>query len=158
MKIREQIRARREQLGISVNELAGRVGVSAQSIRHWEGGRSFPGKSKTAIVEQALSFTLDWTEGRKATKEQPQMAALIEQGDIELLLVICRLPPAYKAALGELAKMHLNAVAGGKKAFSGTKIEEPAATFHEREEGAIEDDKSKEISASRPRTRKEAAK
>lgn len=135
MKVKDQIRARREQLGITVNELAKRVGVSGQSVRHWEAGRSFPGKAKTSDLEAALSFTLDWHEGAKPAASQPQMAALIEQGDIDLLLLICRLPAPFKAILSDLAKMHMAAITGDRKAFSGRAKEEPAPSFHEKEKG-----------------------
>ena len=133
MQIKDQIRARREQLGISVQELAKRVGVSGQAIRHWESGRSFPGKSKAPSVETALSFTLDWTEGRKATAAQPQMASLIEQGDIDLLLLLCRLPAPYKALLTGLAQAQLDAIVGGRKPFISTQPELPKQAFSRKE-------------------------
>jgi transcriptional regulator with XRE-family HTH domain len=134
MKVKEQIRARREQLGISVIELAKRVGVSSQSVRHWEAGRSFPGKSKMSALEGALSFTLDWHEGAKPAVEQPKMAALIEQGDIDLLLLICRLPAPFKAILADLAKMHLSAIVGSKKDFAIKEEGGPKSPFNQKEE------------------------
>jgi transcriptional regulator with XRE-family HTH domain len=133
MLIKDQIRARREQLGISVAELAKRVGVSGQAIRHWESGRSFPGKSKAPDVETALSFTLDWTEGRKAVAAQPQMAALIEQGDIELLLLLCRLPTPFKVLMAELAKAQLDAILGKREGFTSKETEQPQQAFSQKE-------------------------
>lgn len=133
MQIKDQIRARREQLGVSVAELAKRVGVSGQAIRHWESGRSFPGKSKAPFVETALSFTLDWTEGRKASAAQPQMAALIEQGDIDLLLLLCRLPAPFKALLTELAQMQLGAIVGKREGFASKEVEQPKPAFGQKE-------------------------
>lgn len=135
MQIKDQIRARREQLGISVAELAKRVGVSGQAIRHWESGRSFPGKSKAPDVETALSFSLDWTEGRRVDAAQPQMAALIQQGDIDLLMLLCRLPAPFKAVLADLARMQLDAIVGHKPAFYARTEEAPAQPFSNREKG-----------------------
>lgn len=135
MQIKDQIRARREQLGISVAELAKRVGVSGQAIRHWESGRSFPGKSKAPDVETALSFTLDWTEGRRVDAAQPQMAALVKQEDMDLLMLLCRLPAPFKALLSDLAKMQLGAIVGDKKAFSVRAEETPLQPFSTREKG-----------------------
>lgn len=136
MQIKDQIRARREQLGISVSELAKRVGVSGQAIRHWETGRSFPGKSKAPDVEAALSFTLDWTEGRRADAAQPQMAALVKQEDMDLLMLLCRLPAPFKALLSDLAKLQLASIVGDKKAFSVRAEEAPSQPFTVRERGS----------------------
>jgi transcriptional regulator with XRE-family HTH domain len=157
MQIKDQIRARREQLGISVQELAKRVGVSGQAIRHWESGRSFPGKSKAPSVEAALSFTLDWTEGRKATAAQPQMASLIEQGDIDLLLLLCRLPAPYKALLTGLAQAQLDAIVGGRKPFISTQPELPKQAFSRKERASNAVVQHSPKSEQRGRPRKKAA-
>jgi transcriptional regulator with XRE-family HTH domain len=157
MKIGEQIRARREQLGVSVNELAKRVGVSAQAVRYWEISRSFPGKSKAPDVESALSFSLDWTEGRRVNPAQPQMASLVDRGDVELLLTLSRLPAPFKQLMGDLARMHLSAVAGGKQNFSGKKTEMAKGSFKDKGE-VPRIAKQKSISAiKRPAVRKAAA-
>lgn len=136
MKIKDQIRARREQLGVTVNELANRVGVSSQAIRYWESGRSFPGKSKAPLVESALSFVLDWTEGKKAAAIKPQMAALVAQEDIDLLLLLSRLPVSFKELIASVAQAHLAAITGTKRAFSGKVIETPAQAFKDKERGS----------------------
>lgn len=156
MKVGEQIRARREQLGVSVNELAKRVGVSAQAVRYWESSRSFPGKSKAPDVESALSFSLDWTEGKRVNPARPHMASLVDRGDVELLLTLSRLPAPFKQLMGELANMHLSAVAGGKQNFSAIKKEEEKTSFHNIE--AVRGAKHKSTPAvKRPAVRKAAA-
>jgi transcriptional regulator with XRE-family HTH domain len=109
MKVKDQLRTRRQQLGISVNELAGRMGVSAQAVRYWESGRSFPGKAKTSALEGALSMRIDWTEGARDAAKRPQVASLIDPDDVELLLQIARLPPPAKALVASLVRMHLEA-------------------------------------------------
>lgn len=146
MKIGEQIRARREQLGVSVNELANRVGVSAQAVRYWESSRSFPGKSKAPDVESALSFSLDWTEGKRVNPAQPQMASLVDRGDVEMLLTLSRLPAPFKQLMGDLARMHLSAITGGKQNFSGTKTEEARKSFKDTGE-VVRSAKQKSASA-----------
>ena len=118
MKIKDQIRARREQLGISIAELAKRVDVSGQAVRHWESGRSFPGKSIASAVEAALSIRLDWTEGDASAEDRPEMATLVKQGDLDLFLTIAQLPLNVKVILGELAKSYLAIIEGSKNSFS----------------------------------------
>lgn len=136
MLIKDQIRARREQLGVTVAELAKRVGVSGQAIRHWESGRSFPGKSKAPHVEAALSFTLDWTQGKRPNAAQPQMASLVQQADMDLLVLLCRLPAPFKSLMSDMAKMHLAAIVGEKRAFSSRVEEAPTPAFSSQEKGA----------------------
>jgi transcriptional regulator with XRE-family HTH domain len=157
MQIKDQIRARREQLGVSVNELAKRLGVSSQAIRHWESGRSFPGKSKAPGVEAALSFTLDWTQGKRADATKSQMAALLGQGDIDLLMLLCRLPAPFKALLTNLAQMHLAAITGDKRAFSGAKTEEPKSPFKDKVEEMKVAKIATKAAVKRPAVRKKAA-
>lgn len=117
MKVKDQIKARREQLGISLTELSKRIGVSAQAVRFWESGRSYPTRSKIPALESALSFALDWSEGEHPVQAGAQVTTLIDPKDIDLLLVIARLPPAFKDIMFSLAKMHLSAILGQQKSF-----------------------------------------
>lgn len=159
MKIKDQIRARREQLGVSVNELANRVGVSSQAIRYWESGRSFPGKSKAPSVESALSFVLDWTEGKKAAAIKPQMAALVSQEDIDLLLLLSRLPVSFKELIASVANAHLAAITGTKKAFSAIESGRKQTSFNQPEESRASGStlKTTKAATKSPSTRKKAA-
>jgi transcriptional regulator with XRE-family HTH domain len=129
MKVSDQIKVRREQLGVSVSELAKRLKVSGQSVRHWEHGRSYPGKAKIAALESALSFNIDWTEGSRAAGGRSGVSALIDQADIDLLLLICRLPPKAKVLFSDLVKMHVTALDGGRKAFSERATEGSVPAF-----------------------------
>ena len=126
MKIKDQIRSRREKLGIEMKELANRVGVTEQAVRHWETGRSYPGKRKMHDVEAALSFVLDWTEGTRPEGQGKTASAMVDQGDVNLLLVICKLPLAAKNLIGDLAKMHLAAIERGRDAVSPSPTPAPA--------------------------------
>ena len=110
MQVKDQIKVRREQLGVSVQELAKRLKVSAQAVRYWESGRSYPGKGKTAALEAALSFNIDWTEGARAAAKRSTVQSLIDPNDVALLLQIAQLPPPAKALVADLVRMHLGAL------------------------------------------------
>lgn len=95
MLIKDQLRVRMEQLGVSVPELARRVGVSNQTVRFWLDGRNFPGKRHAPAVEKALSFRLDFSEGGDSM-QSPTVSSMMERTDIELFLLINKLPPDLK--------------------------------------------------------------
>ena len=105
MLIKDQIRTRREQLGLSLVQLAERVGLTEQSLRHWEAGRSNPTKKNAPKLEDALGIQLDWTEGRASPG--PSAANLLNHADIELLLKLTRLPVPVKTLFGRLADEYL---------------------------------------------------
>ena len=102
MDIKDQIKIRMDELGIKPPELGRRVGVSAQSVRFWLAGRSFPGKAKTALLENALSFKLNFSEGRN------EFSTTVEDGlhetDIKTFLALTKLPPQFKHMLSALAQ------------------------------------------------------
>lgn len=133
MKIKDQIKSRREQLGVTVNELARRVGVSHQSVRHWEAGRSFPGKAKAPKLEDALSFRLDWTQGVRSRRERPDATALLDQADIEIMLVIRRLPMSVKMTMVELANLYLEAIESTPGSFTTKTTEAGVGSFSIKE-------------------------
>jgi transcriptional regulator with XRE-family HTH domain len=107
MQVKDQIQLRREQLGLTMKQLADRVGVTEQAVRHWESGRSFPGKSKMSLVEQALNFSLDWSEGAHRGDHRKTARDIVDEADVKLLLLISRLPPKLKALLSQLATAYL---------------------------------------------------
>jgi len=125
MLVKDQIRVRREDLGMTMRELGDRVGVTEQAVRHWEGGRSFPGKSKMRLVERALSFVIDWTEGASTPSEIRSSASMIDPADVELLLLLARLPAAMKGLLSQVAQVHLAAV-DSARAAPGSRLSETA--------------------------------
>lgn len=102
MEVKDQLGVRMEQLHVSINELATRVGVSQQSVRHWLKGRSFPGKRRTRALEDALSFHLDYSEG--AGEDQPTAVQLMDQQDVEIFRDIAKLPPEMKHEFARLAR------------------------------------------------------
>ncbi|WP_157615552.1 helix-turn-helix transcriptional regulator [Rhizobacter sp. Root404] len=101
MRIKDQIRLRRDAAGLSLKGLGDRVGVTEQAVRHWESGRSNPGKATARLLEEALNFSLDWSEGANR-KIDATALSMVQPGDIELLVKIARLPKGAKKALAEL--------------------------------------------------------
>lgn len=51
----QQLRAARDQLGISQEELASRLGVSFATVNRWEGGKAKPQKAQVEKLEELLS-------------------------------------------------------------------------------------------------------
>jgi type I restriction enzyme M protein len=51
----QQLRAARDQLGISQEELASRLGVSFATVNRWEGGKAKPQKAQIEKLEELLS-------------------------------------------------------------------------------------------------------
>lgn len=102
MKVASQIKARMEQLGVSVPELSKRLKCSQQTVRYWMTGRNLPKKARATALEEALSFSIDWSEGSRQAG-RPSAQALMDQNDVELLLKISRLPVRVKVILGTLA-------------------------------------------------------
>jgi transcriptional regulator with XRE-family HTH domain len=102
MLVKDQLKVRMDQLEMPVNELAKRIGVSNQTIRHWLNGRNYPTKKHIPDLEKALSMRLDFSEGVGA--HRPTADATLEKADIEIFLLISRMPPEMKSPLLNLAK------------------------------------------------------
>lgn len=106
MLIKDQLRVRMDQLQMPVTELARRVGVSGQSVRHWLEGRNYPTKVKTALIEDALSVRLDFSEG--TTEQGVTVDETLRKADIETFILISRLPPDVQDLFAELAEKFLS--------------------------------------------------
>lgn len=59
MEPKDVIKARREQLGLSKQALADRVGVSRGSVIQWEKGETTPKRAREQDVADALEITVD---------------------------------------------------------------------------------------------------
>jgi transcriptional regulator with XRE-family HTH domain len=139
MLVKDQLRVRMDQLGIPVNELARRVGVSSQSVRHWIGGRSFPGKAKCNLVEEALTFKLDFSEGN--TGQTETIDQKLVQTDLAARNAISLLPPDLQVLFAKLAagivEIQRNAQAKAKEtpasqeSFERSRGERPADSSHQ---------------------------
>lgn len=101
MEVKDQLKIRMDELKITPAELARRMAITAQSVRYWLSGRSFPGKAKTAALESALTFKLNFSS---ATNEhQTTVEDSLRQTDIETFLAITKLPPQLKGLFCKIA-------------------------------------------------------
>lgn len=115
---------------MTLPDLAKKVGVTEQAVRHWESGRSYPGKATAKVIEQTLDFRIDWTEGAHTAGDKASAAAMINPSDLDLLLLLCRLPADFKGVMQHLAGMHLKAVEGSR--FVERDSTAPVDSFRER--------------------------
>lgn len=68
--IGEQIKARRTELGLSMEQLGSRIGVTWQTVQHWENDTTTPKRVRWAAVSQALGIPInDLFLGGLATPE-----------------------------------------------------------------------------------------
>lgn len=104
MLVKDQLKIRMEQLEMPVSELAKRVGVSGQSVRHWLVGRSFPGKAKCNLIEEALSFKLDFSEGE--SMQSITVEQTLKQSSVNTLLAISKLPLEVQLLFAKLASAY----------------------------------------------------
>ena len=59
MELGSQIRKRRQELGLSQDELAQRVYATRQSVSNWENGRTCPDIKSLLLLAEVFSATLD---------------------------------------------------------------------------------------------------
>lgn len=119
MLVKDQLQIRMEQLNLKVPELARRVQVSNQTVRHWLAGRNLPGKSHLASLEKALgpNFKIDFTgsyETPIASRPPPIVAEPpppaprsmeLQRRDAELFIMISQLPPDLKNRIFDLVEL-----------------------------------------------------
>ena len=93
MKVGDQIRVRMEALEMTYRELASRCEVTEQTCRFWTMGRNAPKKNRIQAVERALSFKIDFSEGKS---QGPTVSENLEATDIEMFLRLRKLPPTTR--------------------------------------------------------------
>ena len=155
MRIKDQIRIARERKGWTLKQLADSVGVTEQAVRHWEDGRSNPGKSKAPAVEEALGIVIDWTEGRAAVRAGggTTAAAMVDQSDMELFFAIARLPLESKQCITELVRLHAAALDAARMTPAERATLAPVESFEDRAGNESAAEKVKPIRRSAPRRR-----
>lgn len=138
--VKDQLRARMEQLGIKVPGLAKQLEVSEQTVRFWLNGRNLPGKNHRAALEAALSCSINWSESARAG-ERPSATSLLEQTDVEIMLKMSRLPMSVKILFGKLAEEIVSAQHA--PAFSEQEIVRPMKSFSVKSQGSKQDGKTR---------------
>lgn len=104
MQVKDQLKIRMEQLGVDVRELADRLHVSNQTVRHWINGRSFPGKRKAPLLEKALSFKLDYSEGMVASNSTIEQT--LKEADVKMFRAYQRMPEEVRLLFSRLAEAY----------------------------------------------------
>lgn len=59
-----QIRKFREAAGLTMRELAGKIGVSAATVSRWESGEDFPAAGRLPHLANVLGCSIDELFGR----------------------------------------------------------------------------------------------
>ncbi|WEV53060.1 helix-turn-helix transcriptional regulator [Bifidobacterium sp. ESL0704] len=109
MKLGGQIREHREAMGLSQDELAGRIFVSRQTVSNWETGRTYPDVQNLLLLGNLFGITLDE----------------LVKGDVEMMdekiernkrsIVICSMVEALLGALMVVVVL-VSALVGTKRA------------------------------------------
>ena len=116
MLVKDQIKLRMQELEVSHAQLARLCQTSDQTIRHWTTGRCYPSKKLVPLLEQALSFKVDFGEGAAVAGQT--VSELMPSRDAELFSKIQRLSPEAKLNFEQLADQLLR--------------QQPVAPFFER--------------------------
>lgn len=80
MNIGPVIRKHRKALGLTQEELAGRLGVSAPAVNKWEKGKSLPDIALLSPLARLLGITLDELLGHQEELSDAEANALAEEG------------------------------------------------------------------------------
>lgn len=93
MEMKEIIRNRRSELGLTLEDVARRVGVSRGTVQRWEKGLlQNPGRDKIASLAAALQvspeYLLGWTEDPGLKMEQDLASATASLTEEEIASVL----------------------------------------------------------------------
>lgn len=80
MDIGPVIRKYRKALGLTQEELAGRLGVSAPAVNKWEKGKSLPDIALLSPLARLLGISLDELLGHQEELSDAEANALVEEG------------------------------------------------------------------------------
>lgn len=102
MKIKDQIRTRREARGLTKQQLAEKLEVSVTAVDHWEAGRNQPNRKKIEALESALDFQLDLREGADLPGNLKTAMDIIGESSASLVYKISLLPADGRKAIEDL--------------------------------------------------------
>ncbi|MDY4541716.1 MAG: helix-turn-helix transcriptional regulator, partial [Candidatus Ventricola sp.] len=77
LSMNETIRARRHALGVTQEQLADRLGVSAPAVSKWEQGASYPDVTLLPALARALGIDLNTLMGFERTPEKAEVTRML---------------------------------------------------------------------------------
>lgn len=102
----ERIRARRQQLGITQEDLAETVGTSQRQISKYENGHNDPTADVLAALARALDTSTDWLLGLTSNPERPLRGESdLNDEERELILIYRSKPPSRRRQVVEIARV-----------------------------------------------------
>lgn len=104
MQLKDQISIARHRSGLSLKDLAGRVGVSETAVRSWEAGRTRPRRSAHSRIEEVLGVELDWVERVVRSGD----AVVYQEAEEHLMRDILRLAAPKRRLIEELVSSLLS--------------------------------------------------
>lgn len=106
MEIKDIIRNRRLELGLTMKELASRIGVSEGTISRWEsGGISNMKRDKVALLSQVLGIPIDQLMGWEEPDGQSETPAYYMDDDARELAQFLFEHPEYKVLFDGVRKV-----------------------------------------------------
>lgn len=89
MSLGEKIKGRREELGLSVEQLGEKLAVSQELIIKWESGKCIPHLSHLITISDELGLTLDeLVKGDEAVKKHVLSAKSLEKWHLAILIYL----------------------------------------------------------------------
>jgi transcriptional regulator with XRE-family HTH domain len=77
--IHSRIYQARKEKGLSLEQLAEKVGVRWQSVQNWENGQSAPKRTRIAAVEKALEKPSGWLMLGEQSEAKPKEKKVLHQ-------------------------------------------------------------------------------
>lgn len=120
MKVSEQIRMHRERLDMTLSELGRRLDVSPAAIRHWETGRSMPGRKMFAAIEEVFGTKIDWTGGQGVEESDAVNDAMLHLDDYTRVTLrsLLSMDLDSRRAFAVLAQAHADLITRSELAHS----------------------------------------
>ncbi len=125
MTIHQRIKERRQELGLTLMEVAKRCGLSAwQTVQHWE-HKTAPIRTRLPKVAEVLGVTEEWLLTGRGSKTGPNLVGAFSElsgQEAQLVMFFRTLTPAEQGQVlnlaFELSKRH-------QDAFGGTPLKLP---------------------------------
>jgi transcriptional regulator with XRE-family HTH domain len=101
-----RIRERRQQLGLTQEELASQLHVDQKQISKWENGRGNPTARTLIALAQALEVPIDWLVGLTDNPERVvPLAADLDDLEREAIGILRSKPPSRRREIVEILRL-----------------------------------------------------